>query len=115
MVIGPKREDKIPEEGITMNKITREIIAFILNLFPGLGFYFSGTVHNLKWLRLLGAAIVAAFLFIIPISIVIVHPSPLMNYHFTTSDLLLPSAIASTSATFGAIAEHQLPEKNAKM
>lgn len=106
---------KTPEEGIAVNKITREIVAFGLNFLPGLGFYFSGTVHNLERLRLLGVTLVAAFLFLIPVSVVIVHPRPLMNYHFTTSDLLLPSAIALISAISGAVVEHQLPKKKVKM
>ena len=108
MVICSEAE-KTLEEGVAFNKITRDVLAFILNLFPGLGFYFSGTVHNLKRLRVLGVTIVAAFLFVIPVSAVIVHPHPLMNYHFTTSDLLLPSAIAFISAISGTIVEHQLP------
>lgn len=108
MVICSEAE-KTLEEGIAVNKITREILAFALNLFPGLGFYFSGTMHNLRRLRILGVTVVAAFLFILPVSAVVVHPRPLMNYHFTTSDMLLPSAIALTSALSGAIVEHHLP------
>lgn len=94
-----------------MKKRAREIIAFILNLFPGLGFYFSGTVHNVKWLGLLGIGLTAAFLFIIPISVVIVHPDPLINYHFPTSDLIFPLIIALTFGVFGAGVEYQIKEK----
>ncbi len=103
MVICPKREGKIPEERINIDEITREIPSFILNFFRGLGFYFSGTVHNLDRLRFSGVMLVAALLFLIPVSAVILHPHPLTNYHFTTADLLLPSTIALTSATFGVV------------
>jgi hypothetical protein len=98
-------------EGIAVRKKTREIVAFILNLWPGLGFYFSGTVHNLKWLRLLGIGLTAAFLFIIPISVVIVHPEPLINYHFTASDLIFPLMIALIFGGFGAAVEYEIKEK----
>lgn len=94
-----------------MRKKTREIVAFILNLWPGLGFYFSGIVHNLKWLRLLGIGLTAAFLFIIPISVAIVHPEPLINYHFTASDLIFPLMIALIFGGFGAAVEYEIKEK----
>jgi len=94
-----------------MEKKKREIVAFILNLFPGLGFYFSGTVHDLKRLRLLGSGLIAAFLFIIPISVVITNPRPLINYHFTASESLLPSAMALVSGILGASAEHKIKEE----
>ena len=91
-----------------MKKTAREIVAFILNLFPGLGFYFSGTVHNLKWLRLFGTGLVTVFLFLIPISVVIAHPQPLINYHFTTSELLLPLAVALVFGVLGYGVEQKL-------
>ena len=95
-------------EGIMMRRKTRVIAAFILNLFPGLGFYFSGSVHSLKWLRLLGSGLIAAFLFIIPITVVILHPYPLINYRFTASELILPSAVALVSGVAGASVEQKL-------
>lgn len=93
-----------------MKKKKREILAFILNLFPGLGFYFSGTVHNLERLRLLGSGLIATFLIMIPLSVVIVNPRPLINHHFTTSELLLPLTIALTFGTLGAGVEHKIKE-----
>ena len=101
-------QQKEKEGGLGMKKKTREIVAFILNLWPGLGFYFSGTVHNLKWLRLLGVGLIVAFLLIITIGIAIVIPHPLRNYHFTASDLLFPLAIAFIFGIFGAGVEHEL-------
>ena len=94
-----------------MRKKIRIIIAFILNLFPGLGLYFSGTVHGLKWLRLLGCGLTAAFLLILPITAVTLHPIPLINYHFTASELTLPLAIALVSGTLGAGVEQSLEEQ----
>jgi hypothetical protein len=97
-----------------MRKKIRIIIAFILNLFPGIGLYFSGTVHSLKWLRFLGCALIAAFLLIIPLTAVILHPTPLINYHLTASELILPSAIALLSGTIGAGVEQKLNEMKGK-
>jgi hypothetical protein len=98
-----------------MRKKIRIIIAFILNLFPGLGLYFSGTVHDLKWLRLLGCGLTAALLMIIPSIAVMLHPTPLINYHFTASELTLPLAIALVSGTLGAGVEQSLKEQKEKI
>lgn len=94
-----------------MRRWKREIVAFILNLWLGFGFYFSGTVHGIKWLRFLGLGLAAAILFILPISAVIMHPTPLMNYHFTTSELLLPLAIALTFGIIGVCVEYEIKER----
>lgn len=94
-----------------MKKKTRVIGAFILNfLWPGLGFYFSGTLRNLKWLRLLGLALISAFLLLITVGIAILIPHPLINYHFTASDLPTPLAIAFISGILGTTVEHQMKE-----
>jgi hypothetical protein len=98
-----------------MRKKMRIIIAFILNLFPGPGLYFSGIVHTLKWLRFLGCGLTAAFLLIIPFTAVILHPTPLINYPFTTSELILPSAIALVSGILGACVEQKLDEQKEKI
>ena len=91
-----------------MKKKTRIIAAFILNLFPGLGFYFSGTIHSLKWLTLFGIGLASAFLILLPTVAVTLHPTPLMNYHFTATELMLPSAIALISGIAGAGVEQKL-------
>ena len=91
-----------------MKDKTREIVALVLNLFPGLGFYFSGTVHNLKWLRILGSVLIGGFLFIVPMIVVVVYPRPLINYHFTASELLLASAVALVFGVFGFGVERKL-------
>lgn len=98
-----------------MRKTIRIIVVFILNLFLGLGLYFSGTVHSLKWLRFLGFGLIAAFLLIIPFTAVILHPTPLINYHFTTSELILPSAIALVSGILGAGVEQKLNAQKEKI
>jgi hypothetical protein len=98
-----------------MRKIIRIIVAFILNLLPGLGLYFSGTVHSLKWLRLLGCGLIAAVLLILPSIAVILHPTPLIMYHFTASELILPSAIALVSGIIGAGVEQGLNEQKEKI
>jgi hypothetical protein len=97
--------------GTVMKKITRVIVAFILNLFPGLGFYFSGTIHSLKWLRLFGIGLVSGFLILIPTIAVILHPVPLMNYDFAATELMLPLAIALVSGVTGAYVEQKLDNK----
>lgn len=94
-----------------MKDKTREIVAFILNLFPGLGFCFSGTVHNLKWLRFLGSVLIAGFLFMVPICVVVVYARPLINYHFTASELLLASAIALVFGILGADVERKFSKE----
>ena len=91
-----------------MKKRTRMIVAFILNLFPGPGFYFSGTIHSLKRLRLFGIGLASAFLILLPTAAVILHPAPLMNYHFTATELLLPTVIALVSGVAGASVEQRL-------
>jgi len=94
-----------------MRKTVRIVVAFILNLFPGVGLCFSGTAHNLKWLRVLGFGLAIAFLLIIPFTAVILHPIPLINYHFTTSELILPFTIALISGAIGALIEMKLKEQ----
>jgi hypothetical protein len=101
-------QDKIRRRGATTGKKIRITVAFILNLFPGLGLYFSGTIHSLKWLRLLGCGLIAAFLFIITFTAVILHPTPLIMYHFSTSELILPLAITLVSGIIGASVEQRL-------
>jgi hypothetical protein len=98
-----------------MRKKMKIIIAFILNLFPGLGLCFSGTVHSLKWLRLLGCGLIAAFLLILPFAAVILHLTPLIMYHLTASELILPSAIALVSGIIGAGVEQRLNEQKEKI
>jgi hypothetical protein len=45
-----------------MKRKTKEILAFVLNfLLPGLGFFFSGAIHERRWLRLLGIGLTALF------------------------------------------------------
>ncbi|MDH5787122.1 MAG: hypothetical protein OEZ40_02350 [Candidatus Bathyarchaeota archaeon] len=85
-----------------MKKGTREILAFALNfVWPGLGFYFSGWSHHQIWLRAVGIGLIAAFLVILPASVVATIPYPLINYHFTLSDLVLPLAVAFVFALLG--------------
>jgi len=91
-----------------MNRISRIVIALTLNLFPGLGFYFSGTVHGLKWLQFLGIGLTATFLFLVPISAMITHPQPLIDYHFTASELFIPLAIALAFGLLGTGVEYQM-------
>jgi hypothetical protein len=98
------------KEGVIMRKKTRVIVALILNLFPELGICFSGTAHSLKWLRFLGCGLAASFLLIIPFAAVILY-TPLINHHFTTSELILPSAIALVSRTLGTGVEQKLNEQ----
>jgi hypothetical protein len=95
-----------------MEKNARVFVAFTLNLFPGLGFFYSAGAHKIRWLRLFGSMLVMAFLFIIPASVVIVHPYPLMNYHLTLSDLALPMVIALVSGVLGAAVEYRLSRYN---
>ena len=97
-----------------MRKMTRGLIAFALNFWPGLGFYFSGSMHNLMRLRLLGLGLASAFLFILPISAVIMHPTPLTNHNFTASELLLPIAIAFTFGILGASVEYAITGEGVK-
>jgi hypothetical protein len=98
-----------------MRKTIRIIVAFILNLFPGLGLYFSGTVHSLKWLRFLGCGLIAVVLLILPFTAVILHPSPLINYSFTAAELILPLTIALVSGIIGAGVEQKLNEQKEKI
>ena len=96
-----------------MNRRTREIVAFALNfLWPGLGFYFSGWIHHRKWLRGIGIGLIAAFLIILPVSVAVTVPYPLINYHFALSDLLLPLAVAFVFGCLGVGIEHEI--KNEK-
>lgn len=45
-----------------MEKDVREILAFALNfVLPGLGIHFSGFVHRLRWLQLVGLGLVALY------------------------------------------------------
>lgn len=104
-LICTKNESKVR---IEMKKKMRVIVAFILNLFPGLGFYFSGTVHSLKWLRLFGMGLASAFLILLPTVAIILHPTPLINYHFTATELMSPSVIALVSGVAGAGVEQKL-------
>lgn len=95
-----------------MDRKTRGIVAFSLNfLWPGLGFYFSGFVHHRRWLRGVGVGLIAAFLVLLPVSVVIVVPYPLLNCHFTWADLLLPLAVAFVSGCLGAGVEHEISEE----
>jgi len=98
-----------------VRKKIRIIVAFILNLFPGLGLYFSGTIHSLKWLRFLGCGLTAALLIIIPFIAVVLHPMPFINYHFPASELTLPLAIALVSGILGAGVEQRLKEQKEKI
>jgi len=85
-------------------------VALILNFWPGLGFYFSGTVHHLRWLQFLGLGLVVAFLLIITIGIASVIPHPLTNYHFTASELVLPLVVALFFGILGAGVEREMAE-----
>jgi len=89
-----------------MNRIRRIILAFVLNLWPGLGFYFSGAVHNLKLLRYLGIGLAATFLLLLPITAVVMHPEPLINYHFNASDMSIPFTVALVSGILGVGVEY---------
>jgi len=89
----------------------RVVVAFVLNLFPGLGFYFSGGEHNLRWLRFLGIGLMAAVLVALPVAAFIAHPYPLMNYHFSTPELLLAGTIALASGFLGAGVEYGLSKQ----
>ncbi len=94
-----------------MKKKTRVIVVFILNfLWPGLGFYYSGTLRNLKWLCLFGLALISVFLLLVTVGIAILIPRPLINYHFTASDLPIPLAIAFISGILGTVVEHKMKE-----
>jgi drug/metabolite transporter (DMT)-like permease len=89
-----------------VRKSAREVVAFVLNLWPGLGFYFSGAVHGVRWLRSLGLGLAAAFLFILPIVVVVLHPTPLMNHHFSASELLSAFAVSSVFGVLGVCLEY---------
>ena len=89
----------------------RVVVAFILNLFPGLGFYFSGGEHKLRWLRFLGIGLMATVLLTLPVAAVVTHPYPLINYHFSTLELLLAGTIALASGFLGAGVEYGLSKQ----
>lgn len=94
-----------------MEKRTREIVAFALNfLWPGLGFYFSGFIHRRRWLRGVGIGLIAAFIILLPVSVVVVIPYPLINYHFTLTDFLFPLALAFVFGCLGVGVEHEIRE-----
>lgn len=83
-----------------MKKKTREILAFILNfLWPGLGFYFSGAMHNSKWLRLLGLGLIVLFLLLSLRS---------LSYGVDAVDLLFSLGLAFIFGFVGAGLEREL-------
>ncbi len=88
-------------------------VALILNLFPELGFYFSGVEHNKRWLSIFGIGLMATVLLATPIIVVaftILHP--LINYHFFTMELFIPCAIALVSGFLGASVEYGLGKQH---
>jgi hypothetical protein len=87
-------------------KKPRAFVAFVLNLFPGLGILLFRGKHDLKWLRFLGIGLMATVLLILPVVAVATHPYPLLNYHFSTLELLPAGTIALASGFLGACAEH---------
>lgn len=95
-----------------MNKDARMLLVFVLNLLlPGLGFHYSGTKHNLRWLRRLGLATMVAFLFAFPVGLVLFLPYAKTNYHFSLLELAAYLAVILCSATVGASIEGRLADK----
>jgi hypothetical protein len=89
-------------------KCYRMVVAFVLNLFPRLGLYSSGREHNLRWPRFLGVALMATVLAMLPVVAILTHPEPLMNYHFSTSELLLAGTVVPIPGFLGADVEYRL-------
>jgi hypothetical protein len=101
-------EENEVKRSVRLNKQERMFVAFVLNLLPGLGFYFSGTAHNLKPLRFLGVGLIATILILLPMAAVATHPQPLIDYHFTASEMLIPLVIALVFGGMGAGVEYKM-------
>jgi len=99
-------------EGINVDKNTRLLFVFVLNLLlPGLGFHYSGTKHNIRWLRRLGLATMVAFFFAFPLGVVLFVPYATTNYHFSLLELFAYFAVILCSATMGARIEGRLADR----
>lgn len=83
-----------------MEKGLREFLAFILNfVWPGLGFLFSGFIHNLRTLRLIGFGVIVIFL--------LLSLNALRNLSFDVSDLFISVLIGLIFGLLGAAVERQ--------
>jgi uncharacterized membrane protein len=92
-----------------MSKESMIIFAFVFNFFlPGLGFHYSGTRHNLSWLRRLGLVTMIVFLFAFPLSMFIFSPYARLNYHFTWQELAAYLTVIFVFAFLGAGIERKI-------
>lgn len=81
-----------------MEKGLREFLAFILNfLWPGLGFLFSGFIHNHRVLRLLGFGMIVVFLFL--------SLGTIASGRLNISDIFISAGIGLIFALLGATVE----------
>ncbi len=94
-----------------MNERLRVVLAFVFNLLlPGLAFHYSGTKHNIRWLRSLGLVTMIVFFFAVPTGVAILFSYAYMNYHFTLQELAPYLAFVLVSAFLGAGIEWKLSE-----
>jgi hypothetical protein len=81
----------------------REVLAFILNfVWPGLGFLFSGFIHNHEIVRLIGIGITIVTLFSTVVSI------GRMSLPSFFDDILIAAIADLIWALLGAAVEHEL-------
>lgn len=91
-----------------MNERSRIILAFAFNfLSPGLGLHYSGTRHDVVWLRRLELVTMVVFLFAFPIGVAILWPYARTNYHFTLQELAAYLTLILVSAFLGASIEQK--------
>jgi hypothetical protein len=56
-------------------------------LLPGLGFHYTGTAHNVNWLRRLGLVTMVVFLLAFPIGVLLWWPNAHILYSFSIQEL----------------------------
>lgn len=95
-----------------MNERSRIILAFAFNfLLPGLGFHYSGTRHNVMWLRRLGLVTMVVFLFAFPIGVAILWPYARIDYYFTLQELAACLTLILISAFLGASIKQKVSKR----
>ncbi len=92
-----------------MRKKFRLLIVFVLNfLLPGLGFHYTGTRHNVNWLRRLGLVAMVVFLLAFPIGVLFWWPSARILYNFSMQELIAYLIVVLASAFLGAGIEQKI-------
>jgi len=96
-----------------VEKDTREKIAFALNfVLPGLGIVFSGFIHRLRWLWLVGFGLIAGSLLLGVHSLASYHLYILLtSQNFDILNTLFSLAIGFIIAFLGAVVEHEIKEE----